>query len=136
MVLVTETDGGGRSGRVVRLALGSGATVGTVGDGILQWPMGIAVAATGEIVVADGGTKLVHVSLFVLVWWLVGLFFGSLCLCLRVCVVWFSLRTWMVTCVCVWKREVSSFLFFFSLSHSHLLLLLHRSHARGAVAGV
>ena len=63
-VLVTQTIGGGR---VVRLALGSGATVGTVGDGILQHPRGIAVAATGEIVVADDGTKLVHVSLFVLV---------------------------------------------------------------------
>ena len=58
--LVTEN---GR-GQVVRLALGSGATVGTVGTGILKNPVGIAVGPTGEIVVADAGTKLVHVSWF------------------------------------------------------------------------
>ena len=56
--LVTESGGG----QVVRLALGSSATVGTVGTGILKYPLGIAVGPTGEIVVADRGTKLVHVS--------------------------------------------------------------------------
>ena len=61
--LVTENCGG----QVVRLALGSGATVGTVGTGILKNPFGIAVGPTGEIFVADAGTKLVHVS-FLLLW--------------------------------------------------------------------
>ena len=55
--LVTEAG----AGQVVRLALGSGATVGTFGKGTLQHPYGIAVGPTGEIVVADEGTKLVHV---------------------------------------------------------------------------
>jgi hypothetical protein len=59
-VLVTVQGGGGR---VERLDLGSGATVGTGGVGTLQEPNGIAVvAATGEVVVADNGTTLVHVS--------------------------------------------------------------------------
>ena len=65
--LVTEQCGG--AGQVVRLALGSGATVGTVGKGILKIPRGIAVGpTTGEIVVADSLTELVHVSWQVCVW--------------------------------------------------------------------
>ena len=69
--LVTENCGG--AGQVVRLALGSGATVGTVGKGILENPSGIAVGpTTGEIVVADWGPNLVHVSglVCVCVWFL------------------------------------------------------------------
>ena len=62
--LVTETNGGGAGkARVVRLALGSGATVGTLGQGTLQYPRGIAVGPDGCIFVADIGTpKVVHVS--------------------------------------------------------------------------
>jgi streptogramin lyase len=58
-VLVTESG----AARVARLDIGSGATRGTFGEGTLKDPHGIAVAAGGEIVVADGyyGTKQVHV---------------------------------------------------------------------------
>ncbi len=56
-VLVTEN---GES-RVVRLDMATGATRDTFGGGTLKNPQGIAVAAGGEIVVADYGTKLVHV---------------------------------------------------------------------------
>ena len=48
--------------RVVRLALGSGKTVGTLGQGTLQHPRGIAVGPDGCIFVADCMTKMVHVS--------------------------------------------------------------------------
>ena len=61
--LVTEINGGAGDARVVRLALGSGATVGTLGQGTLQDPRGIAVGPDGCIFVADQGTpKVVHVS--------------------------------------------------------------------------
>jgi len=64
---------------VERLDLGSGATVSTGGVGTLLEPMGIAVvAATGEVVVADNGTKMVHVSC--LVW------SGLVAVCVHVCV--------------------------------------------------
>jgi DNA-binding beta-propeller fold protein YncE len=58
-VLVTENG----AARVARLDMGSGATRGTFGEETLSCPEGIAVAACGEIVVADGlfGTKQVHV---------------------------------------------------------------------------
>jgi YVTN family beta-propeller protein len=59
VVLVTESV----AARVARLDMVSGATRGTFGEGRLQNPAGIAVAANGEIVVAGGyyGTKQVHV---------------------------------------------------------------------------
>jgi YVTN family beta-propeller protein len=57
VVLVTESG----AARVARLDLGSGATRGTFGEGTLKSPFGIAVGAGGEIVVADCGTKQVHV---------------------------------------------------------------------------
>jgi DNA-binding beta-propeller fold protein YncE len=59
-VLVTENG----AARVARLDMGSGVTCGTFGEGTLEYPHGIAVAAGGEIVVADGdffGTQQVHV---------------------------------------------------------------------------
>jgi sugar lactone lactonase YvrE len=56
-VLVTEFG----AARVARLDMGSGATRGTFGEGTLKNPKGIAVRAGGEIVVADCGTKQVHV---------------------------------------------------------------------------
>jgi DNA-binding beta-propeller fold protein YncE len=56
-VLVTEHG----AARVARLEMDSGATRGTFGEGTLKNPVGIAVGAGGEIVVADYGTKQVHV---------------------------------------------------------------------------
>jgi DNA-binding beta-propeller fold protein YncE len=56
-VLVTEFG----AARVARLDMGSGETRGTFGEGTLKYPRGIAVGAGGEIVVADCGTKQVHV---------------------------------------------------------------------------
>jgi DNA-binding beta-propeller fold protein YncE len=56
-VLVTEVG----AGRVARLDMGSGATRGTFGEGTLKNPLGIAVGAGGEIVVADSTTQQVHV---------------------------------------------------------------------------
>jgi DNA-binding beta-propeller fold protein YncE len=56
-VLVTEYG----AARVARLDMDSGATRGTFGEGTLKYPLGIAVGAGGEIVVADDSTKQVHV---------------------------------------------------------------------------
>jgi DNA-binding beta-propeller fold protein YncE len=56
-VLVTERG----AARVARLDMSSGATRGTFGEGTLKRPIGIAVAAGGEIAVADASTKQVHV---------------------------------------------------------------------------
>jgi YVTN family beta-propeller protein len=56
-VLVTEFG----AARVARLDMGSGVTRSTFGEGTLKSPGGIAVGAAGEIVVADSGTKQVHV---------------------------------------------------------------------------
>jgi YVTN family beta-propeller protein len=57
VVLVTENGGA----RVTRLEKGSGMTRSTFGEGTLKGPTGIAVAANGDIVVADWTTKQVHV---------------------------------------------------------------------------
>jgi hypothetical protein len=57
VVLVTENGGA----RVTRLEMGSGMTCSTFGEGTLKRPTGIAVAANGEIVVADWSTKQVYV---------------------------------------------------------------------------
>jgi YVTN family beta-propeller protein len=56
-VLVTERG----AARVARLDMSSGVTSETFGEGTLKRPAGIAVAAGGEIVVADSSTKQVHV---------------------------------------------------------------------------
>jgi streptogramin lyase len=56
-VLVTESG----AARVARLEMGSGVTRGTLGEGTLEKPRGIAVGADGEIVVADWSIKQVHV---------------------------------------------------------------------------
>jgi DNA-binding beta-propeller fold protein YncE len=57
MVLVTENGGA----RVTRLRMDNGKTYDKFGEGTLKRPTGIAVAANGEIVVADWSTKQVHV---------------------------------------------------------------------------
>jgi DNA-binding beta-propeller fold protein YncE len=56
-VLVTERG----AARVARLDMSSGVTSETFGEGTLKDPHGIAVAAGGEIFVADYSTKQVHV---------------------------------------------------------------------------
>jgi DNA-binding beta-propeller fold protein YncE len=56
-VLVTVSG----AGQVKRLDIGSGKTRSKFGEGTLTNPAGIAVGAGGEIVVADVGTKQVHV---------------------------------------------------------------------------
>jgi hypothetical protein len=57
VLLITEHG----AARVARLDMGSGVTRSTFGEGTFKKPAGIAVGASGEIVVADEGTKQVHV---------------------------------------------------------------------------